>query len=721
LCRSFARLWIPFFLAGGALEGANGDILRVSRALEGKKVIDIAIDGSDGSFWALGANGGSVDLHRVFHLRADLESVIESFPNPHPAGSIAANDLTVNRGLAYRPLSRTLFVLSSVGPRESQDYVLREMRRDGTEVEGSVATVAVAGKDVNLYGIVYDTLRQEFWTLDTHNDQLVRFSLAGVVTQSFLVPGKTAPEVEIRGRGVFADVEIIDQRPVSRLYVPEGDIFQEGPVKVIQVGAEPADDGGRLMAPRTGVELPLSAIPDSGGLGGFVFYRAGPQRRMAIVGGDGLIYQLEHVVSNPLPPSEVVCSLTVANQVRVAWRNRGTASGNAYRAGVQVLRNGIPLANLPGDAESFLDTTPVEGTATYAARGSDVFGAFGAASCPCQVTVGPGGLVAWRHTSAAALGDICRDPRDGAIYATDSGQGAILIFEDDLSPRRSMPGPWSDPAGIAFVPSIQLGFPPSTFNNLLAVTRLGGNQLRLIDVDGAVKTTTNLNFVGLANGSAATIGGLAYIPDLQRFVAVETGTRMIFQFSASGAYLSSCVPPSFLLDEPIDLALAFDPLQGTFMTAFQDGIVRELFAGGSCPPSGFEVSLASLGKDAVAPGFASGLEISGNTLLVSNRATGALFKALLFPFTPRFTRGDVDKSGGVDITDVVQLTRYLFQGGQAPVCLDAADANDDGLVELSDPVYLLFWLFIPQSPPPPEPFPESGEDPSFRDNLGCAS
>ena len=50
--------------------------------------------------------------------------------------------------------------------------------------------------------------------------------------------------------------------------------------------------------------------------------------------------------------------------------------------------------------------------------------------------------------------------------------------------------------------------------------------------------------------------------------------------------------------------------------------------------------------------------------------------------------------------------------------MDSADSNDDGILDISDPVYLLFYLFIANSPPPP-PFPEAGNDPTFRDNLGC--
>jgi len=54
---------------------------------------------------------------------------------------------------------------------------------------------------------------------------------------------------------------------------------------------------------------------------------------------------------------------------------------------------------------------------------------------------------------------------------------------------------------------------------------------------------------------------------------------------------------------------------------------------------------------------------------------------------------------------------YLFVGGATPGCLDAADANDDGKVDISDPLRILFSLFgqsersRPPGPPRAAPTP----------------
>lgn len=59
-----------------------------------------------------------------------------------------------------------------------------------------------------------------------------------------------------------------------------------------------------------------------------------------------------------------------------------------------------------------------------------------------------------------------------------------------------------------------------------------------------------------------------------------------------------------------------------------------------------------------------------------------------------FACGDVDGSGRVNITDAVFLLGFLFlpQGIGLP-CPGTADANGDGTTDISDPVLILMFLF----------------------------
>jgi hypothetical protein len=86
------------------------------------------------------------------------------------------------------------------------------------------------------------------------------------------------------------------------------------------------------------------------------------------------------------------------------------------------------------------------------------------------------------------------------------------------------------------------------------------------------------------------------------------------------------------------------------------------------------------------------LSVSGNLVLPSADTVLYSGSALL---TIPFIRGDANRDGVVDISDVVYLLNYLFIHGPAPVpTLDAGDANCDRVVDASDLVYLLNYLFV---------------------------
>ena len=90
------------------------------------------------------------------------------------------------------------------------------------------------------------------------------------------------------------------------------------------------------------------------------------------------------------------------------------------------------------------------------------------------------------------------------------------------------------------------------------------------------------------------------------------------------------------------------------------------------------------------------------------------------PFPPSdLLRGDANHDGLVNSSDPAYVLNYLFYGGSPPPCPDAADANDDGAVNLSDAVYLNAYLFS-GGPPPASPFPYCGQDPTS-DYLFCSS
>lgn len=91
------------------------------------------------------------------------------------------------------------------------------------------------------------------------------------------------------------------------------------------------------------------------------------------------------------------------------------------------------------------------------------------------------------------------------------------------------------------------------------------------------------------------------------------------------------------------------------------------------------------------------------------------------PPLPEFRRGDSNGSGTVLLDDVVVTLMCLFLSSDCPECLDAADADDNGLVDIVDPLRTAFYLFG-LSDPPPAPGPtECGAEETFLDDVGCVS
>lgn len=82
-----------------------------------------------------------------------------------------------------------------------------------------------------------------------------------------------------------------------------------------------------------------------------------------------------------------------------------------------------------------------------------------------------------------------------------------------------------------------------------------------------------------------------------------------------------------------------------------------------------------------------------------------------------FARGDVNQDGTIDIADPVAMLGFLFTSAPLPDCDDALDTNDDGGTDIADPIYVLGYLFV-SGPEPPLPFGACGVDPT-PDGLLC--
>jgi hypothetical protein len=110
------------------------------------------------------------------------------------------------------------------------------------------------------------------------------------------------------------------------------------------------------------------------------------------------------------------------------------------------------------------------------------------------------------------------------------------------------------------------------------------------------------------------------------------------------------------------------------------------------------------------------LYVITGTELAPYGTSGAVYHVIA---PKQFLRGDSNRDDTVSLGDVATEINYIFHNGIIN-CLDAADANDDGFVNLADPIYTIQYLFL-GGPQVRSPFPDCGFDPSGDEdvNLGC--
>ncbi len=81
-----------------------------------------------------------------------------------------------------------------------------------------------------------------------------------------------------------------------------------------------------------------------------------------------------------------------------------------------------------------------------------------------------------------------------------------------------------------------------------------------------------------------------------------------------------------------------------------------------------------------------------------------------------FRRGDANYDQRIDLADAVHLLQYLNGDSDEVYCEDAADINDSGEIDFTDPLLLLEFLFLGHTTNPNLAL--AGPD-TTEDDLGC--
>jgi hypothetical protein len=140
------------------------------------------------------------------------------------------------------------------------------------------------------------------------------------------------------------------------------------------------------------------------------------------------------------------------------------------------------------------------------------------------------------------------------------------------------------------------------------------------------------------------------------------------------------------------------------------------------PPGVYDLEVRLAGTDTVAldlPGIPVAAGVNVTAFAVGLAGDGSLDALLEVDANEVFIRGDSNRDGSLDIADPIVTLLYLFIDPQLPICLDAADVDDNAHIQVNDSIYTLAYLFA-SGPPPSSPFPDAGTDPTM-DTVGCSS
>jgi hypothetical protein len=87
------------------------------------------------------------------------------------------------------------------------------------------------------------------------------------------------------------------------------------------------------------------------------------------------------------------------------------------------------------------------------------------------------------------------------------------------------------------------------------------------------------------------------------------------------------------------------------------------------------------------------------------------------PAAAGFVRGDANEDRSLDISDSIRILFVLYAGFPT-ACRDALDLDDSGVLELTDAIHGLNFIFL-LGPAPAAPFPTCGADLTGTDVLTC--
>ncbi|MGE4620136.1 MAG: hypothetical protein AAEJ04_10045 [Planctomycetota bacterium] len=550
-------------------------------------------------------------------------------------------------------------------------------------------------------GLTWNPATGNFWTNDLDNDVYHELLSDGSFT------GNSFSNPAAGGAGAFGLglTSVLD--PITGDYLldlPVGPASAQRANQVIRV-----DESGNEV----GLFYPLASVNSlTGYITGIAWSETGswggPSDFVVDLDNNMVV---EVAVPNPNAPSvsTLNCSADGDNNVTLSWLNPITYTS------IQISRDGEQIAEIGPGIESFVDEDLDSGTHQYdlkpiPASGVDL------PAATCQVVVGFGRLLGTISHGGSSAGPSTVIESSGRLLVADESGLTAWLYEKDLTPVGSIPGPFSTTVTLS-------GLAWNSSNDTIAWLTANGD-LRITDLAGV-----ELSASSIQSPSGGLVGEICWSNFLGRYLGLDRSSIDIFEFDADGTVGTSTQQPpgtatgaaAFLggiTDRGDSLSLVIDVAVGSLQ---DNGISRiERSVDGTKAGLGFDLAPSANSGEIVSLSSSEAGPFGTPVSYVVGKDTGIIYmlSANLAGTGSDFVRGEVVVDGTINLLDVTQTLLLLFDAGQDPSeCLDALDSNDDGLFNIADAISTLEYLFQGGTTPP-APNGACGTDDSI-DNLTC--
>lgn len=557
---------------------------------------------------------------------------------------------------------------------------------------------------LTISGLTWNPSTGNYWTNSVEDDTYLELQSDGTFTGASF----SNPEAVAGGAGAFGLglTSVLD--PITGDYhldLPVGPPSAQRSNRVVRV-----DETGE----EEGLFYPLASINSlTGWITGIAWTETGSWG-----GPSDFLVDLDNtiLVEVPVPNSNAPsistfsCSSDGDNNVTLEWINP-----ISYTT-INISRDGELIDSIGPGIESYVDEDLDSGTHSYELKPVPASGA-DLPSASCHVVVGFGRLLSSVSHAGVAPGPSTIIESTSKLMVADESGLTAWLYEKDLTPAGSIPGPLSGG------PQILVGLAWNSTDDTLAwLTDTG--DLWITDLNGQVIATETLQAPG-----GGSLGEITWSSYLGNYLGLNRSAAEIFEFSADGTIGTTNLDPPDTATGPTtflggitarddSLSLVLDLAVGS---AQNNGVsrVERLVDGGSVglgfdlAPSANSGEISSLSSTETGPFNAPVSYVVGK-----DNGTIYMLSANLAGTGSDFIRGEVVVDGSLNLLDVTQMLLLLFDPGQEQsACLDSLDSNDDGIFNIADAISLLEYLFQGGNNPP-TPNGNCGSDDTI-DNLTC--